>query len=215
MPNVLSQPWWFLTWHSIVIIVAAFNAGMLCSHFLVMPAHHTQTNNLSTIGASALQGILTMPLLMLEDIPVHLAGKQVTFLLHASEIVFPPLNALCTLSYITLTIIAYTCFNSSSSIFAAPPTNVYANYPALALAAASHILPTVFTLSVMAKMNKKMVMLSKQMNEAVSQSKEKTHEQMQLEEEFRKTQKTWQFWSYVRGVIMTGCAIAGMRALLY
>lgn len=67
----------------------------------------------------------------------------------------------------------------------------------------------------MAKMNKKMVMLSKQMDEAVSQNKEKTHEQMQLEEEFRKTQKTWQFWSYVRGVIMTGCAIAGMRALLY
>jgi len=43
----------------------------------------------------------------------------------------------------------------------------------------------------MAKMNKKMVISSKQIKKSVSQSKEKTHSQIQLEEESWKAQKTW------------------------
>jgi len=170
-------------------------------------------------GASALQGILTMPLLTLPDVPVHLAGKQVTYLLHASEFVFPPLNAFCTLSYIILATIAYTrsnkLGNDNESLESSLATSVdtdNANYAALALAAASHVLPTVYTLTVMSPINKKMTALSKQMNEVVI--KEKSHSLVVMEEEFRRTQKMWQFWSYGRGCIMVGCAVVGMRALV-
>lgn len=155
-----------------------------------------------------------MPLLMLEDIPVHLAGKQVTYLLHASEFVFPPLNAFCTLSYMILTTIAYRRSNNSLASTLGASADPYANYAALALAAASHILPTVYTLTVMSPINKKMTMLSKQMNEEIAMNKEKSHNLLAMEEEFRRTQKVWQFWSYVRGVVMVGCAFSGMRALV-
>jgi hypothetical protein len=155
-----------------------------------------------------------MPLLMLPDIPVHLAGKQVTYLLHASEFVFPPLNAFYTLSYIILASVAYTRSTGSLPSILAASADPYANYAALALAAASHVLPTVYTLTVMSPVNKKMTVLSKQMNELVAESKEKNHILVTMEEEFRKTQKTWQFWSYVRGVIMVGSAVAGIRALV-
>ena len=63
--------------------------------------------------------------------------------------------------------------------------------PALAPVAASHILQIVSTLAVMAKMIKGVDMVLKQIDDALLQSKEKIHSQIQLEEESWKTQNTW------------------------
>ena len=94
-----------------------------------------------------------------------------------------PLNVVCTLSYIILRIVTHTRARSSFI-----PRLHAATTPGLA--AESHIQIS-FTLTVMAKMNKKMVISSKQIKKSVSQSKEKTHSQIQLEEESWKAQKTW------------------------
>lgn len=46
--------------------------------------------DLGTIpGASGLQSPLTMPMLELPEVPAVYAGKQVRWLLHWSEIIFP------------------------------------------------------------------------------------------------------------------------------
>jgi len=148
-----------------------------------------------------LQGILTMPLLMMADVPVHLEGKQVVHLLHGSEFVFPPLNAFCLFSYIILTTVSN---NQSHS------TNV----PRLVLAAASHLLPSAYTLTIMSPINKKMTRLAGLMADGVAQGREKDEGQSMLEVDFRQTQKKWQMWSYVRGVIMVGSAAAGINALV-
>jgi len=148
-----------------------------------------------------LQGILTMPLLMMADVPVHLEGKQVVHLLHGSEFVFPPLNAFCLLSYIILAIVSY---NQSHS------TNV----SRLVFAAVSHLLPTAYTLTVMSPINRKMTRLAGLMTDGIAQGNEKDEGHLVLEVDFRQTQKKWQMWSYVRGVIMVGSAAAGINALV-
>jgi len=157
--------------------------------------------NLHCVGASALQGILTMPLLMMPDVPIHLEGKQVVYLLHGSEFVFPPLNAFCLLSYIILATVSY---NRSHTAAVSP----------LVLAALSHLLPTVYTLTKMSPINKKMTKLAGLMADGVAQGNEKDEGQSMLEADFRKTQKKWQTWSYVRGVIMVGSAATGINALV-
>lgn len=142
-----------------------------------------------------------MPLLMMTDVPVHLEGKQVVYLLHGSEFVFPPLNAFCLLSYIILATVSYNQGISTS-------------IPQLVLAAVSHLLPTVYTLSIMSPINKKMTRLAGMLADGVAQGKEKNDGQSMLEVDFRQTQKKWQMWSYVRGVIMFGSAAAGINALV-
>jgi len=142
-----------------------------------------------------------MPLLMMADVPVHLEGKQVVHLLHGSEFVFPPLNAFCLLSYIILAIVSY---NQSHS------TNV----SRLVFAAVSHLLPTAYTLTVMSPINRKMTRLAGLMTDGIAQGNEKDEGHLVLEVDFRQTQKKWQMWSYVRGVIMVGSAAAGINALV-
>jgi len=59
-----------------------------------------------------------------------------------------------------------------------------------------------------------MTRLAGLMADGVAQGREKDEGQSMLEVDFRQTQKKWQMWSYVRGVIMVGSAAAGINALV-
>merc|ERR1712130_830050 len=64
-------------------------------------------------GGSALQSPLIMPMLQMPEVPAVHAGKMTAYLLHNSEHFFPPLNMLCTLSNLGLTVFCFLNRDSS------------------------------------------------------------------------------------------------------
>lgn len=219
---------YFVPWQSAVVIVAALNAGMYFFEDWT-PRHHacwmnagglqaeprkTKNTNISCPGASALQGILTMPLLMLDDARADFEGKQIAHLLRASEFVFPPLNVFCEFSYIIQSILAYRASTSSQQLPTASSTLASARFTCLVQAGLSHILPTAWTLLVVARVNRKMKVLAKELEVSAKAGKEMEDVHGRTVAELRKAQKLWIRLSHVRGIIMTACAVMGFRALL-
>ncbi|EMC96517.1 hypothetical protein BAUCODRAFT_148115 [Baudoinia panamericana UAMH 10762] len=149
-------------------------------------------------GGSVLQSPLIMPMLQLPDVPAHEAGKMLSYLLHESEKFFPPLNALCTVTNLGLTIYCYLNRNRSRAC--------REKLPFLAISTAFNIATTAWALMIMVPRNQRMTLLAK--NIRVNQSDVKS------EKEMRQIQQTWQKLNYGRASLMIGSVVAGMYALL-
>lgn len=179
---MIADPLWFFT---PVQIATTIIAGMNC-------------------GASALQSPLTWPMLQNVDVPVHYVGRQTENLLHGSEIIFPPFNAVCTLGNLVLSGYAY--FNRDRA-------NATAKLPLTALAFGLHVTTTVYTLAIMARYNEKLKVSSRELNRGIEKGEVDTDSQRKATTSFRDAQATWKKLNYVRGSIMLAAAIANALAL--
>merc|ERR1712014_232403 len=138
-------------------------------------------------GGSALQSPLIMPMLQMPEVPAVHAGKMTAYPLHNSEHFFPPLNMLCTLSNLGLTVFCFLNRDSSR--------------------ACADKLPFVGSaLGLMVPMNRRMATLADNLN--VNSADDKS------EKELRHLQKRWQKLNYGRATIMIASAIAGVFGLL-
>lgn len=155
-------------------------------------------------GASSLQSPLTWPMLQEGvDVPVHYVGRQTENLLHGSEHIFPPLNAFCTIGNLVMTGFSY--YN--------PSADGASKLPLFATAFGLHVVTTVYTLTIMAPYNRRLVALSKELNQGVAKGAEKTDSQIKTEEAFRDAQKVWKFRNYGRGAIMIGATLVQAIAI--
>ncbi|KAK4544563.1 hypothetical protein LTR36_004135 [Oleoguttula mirabilis] len=145
-------------------------------------------------GGSALQSPLIMPMLQLPDVPSVYAGKQTAYLLHNSEKFFPPLNMLCTLSNLALTVTSF-MYRDSSRACAEKLPYVGA---AFGLSAAT----TAYALLIMVPMNRRMAVLAGNL--------EANHSDDKSEKELRHLQQRWTKLNLGRASIMIGSAIVGM-----
>merc|ERR1711939_772481 len=93
-------------------------------------------------GASGFQTPITMPVLRNENVPAHHASTLVTHLLHVSEIVFPPLNAIGTVG--NLAILGGVFANKSEIT-----PEISAKIPYIATSFALSVAVTVYALTVM------------------------------------------------------------------
>lgn len=182
MAALASDPLWFFT---PVQIATTVIAGMNC-------------------GASSLQSPLTWPMLQDVEIPVHYVGRQTENLLHGSEIIFPPFNAVCTLGNLVLT---------SYSYLKRDRADAAAKLPLTALAFGLHVATTVFTLTIMAPYNEKLKVASRKLNKGIKEGEEKREAQETATKDFRAAQVTWKQLNYGRGTIMLLAAIANALAL--
>ncbi|EMC92612.1 hypothetical protein BAUCODRAFT_37506 [Baudoinia panamericana UAMH 10762] len=139
-----------------------------------------------------------MPMLEMEEVPSGLQGKQLRWLLHASEIFFPRLNATYTLANLVLTVTCY--LNRKTSREAAM------KLPYVGAATAFGVATTAYALGIMAPINTVMKKMS--MNLERDQDDEKSHK------ELRAQQKTWKAFNIGRALCMLSCAIAGAIGLL-
>jgi len=119
-------------------------------------------------------------MLQLTDVPAVHAGKMTDYLLHNSEKFFPPLNMLCTLSNLGLTVTAY--LNRDTSRACAE------KLPYLAAAFGLSIATTAYALLIMVPMNRRMAVLAKNLN--ANQNDDRS------EKELRYWQKRWQSRNY-------------------
>lgn len=136
-----------------------------------------------------------MPMLEIEDVPALYQGKQVRWLLGASDKFFPKLNAFSTVSNLALGI---TCFLKRNESRIA-----HEKWPYLVAAFACNMATTVYTLGYMAPLNNSMRDSAKKLEADQSDA--------QSERKFRETQTTWkrganckQFYSgntYVRSLL--------------
>lgn len=119
-------------------------------------------------------------MLRLPDVPSVYAGKQTAYLLHNSEYFFPPLNGLCTVTNLGLTVF---CFlqRDSSRICAE-------KLPYLGTAFGLCIATTAYALGIMVPMNKRMAKLSENLNANSADDKS--------EKELRHLQQRWQKLNY-------------------
>lgn len=124
-------------------------------------------------------------MLQLRDVPAVHAGTMTAYLLHNSEKFFPPLNGLCTVTNIALTVAAY--LNRTESSAAA------AKLPWLGASLALNLATTAYALGIMVPMNKAMARFagSLQANSADEKS----------EKELRRLQARWQKLNYGMSII--------------
>jgi hypothetical protein len=127
-----------------------------------------------------------MPMLELPDVPAIYAGKQVRWLLHWSEIIFPKINAVGTVPNLLL---AVTCFlkRHDSRVAAL-------KWPVLAAAFACNVGATAWTLVIMSPINNGM--------RKFSQAVEDRPDDERAEKEFRRLQKKWRAYAYGECVIL-------------
>lgn len=138
------------------------------------------------------------------DVPVHYVGRQTENLLHGSEIIFPPFNAVCTLGNLALTGFAY--YNRDRA-------DASTKLPLTALAFAMHVATTVYTLAIMAPYNQKLKVASQELNRGIEKNEEDTESQKKSVKAFRDAQVTWKTLNYGRGAIMLTAALANAVAL--
>lgn len=118
-----------------------------------------------------------MPVLRNENVPAHHASTLVTHLLHVSEIVFPPLNAIGTVG--NLAILAGV-FAQKSQI----TPEISAKLPYIATSFVASIFVTVYALTVMVPINTTM--------KAMAQRLRKDESDKEAAATFRACQKKWQ-----------------------
>ncbi|KAK5156394.1 hypothetical protein LTS14_005282 [Recurvomyces mirabilis] len=121
-----------------------------------------------------------MPMLQLPSVPAHHAGKMTDYLLHNSEHFFPPLNAVCTLSNLAVTVTAF-LYRDSSRVAAE-------KLPYVATCFGMSIATTAYALLIMVPMNRRMGVMAK--NLEVNNSDDKS------EKELRQLQKKWTALNY-------------------
>ncbi|KAK5111368.1 hypothetical protein LTR62_005208 [Meristemomyces frigidus] len=185
---IMTGPLWFFTPIQVATTVIA---GMNC-------------------GASTLQSPLTWPLLQDEAIPAQYSGKQTEWLLHGSEIIFPPFNGVCTVA--NLVMAAYCYYKRNDGL--ATSAIASAKLPYTALAFALHVATTVYTLTIMAPYNQKLKVASRKINASVEKGEEKSSAtQQEGIREFRDAQAVWKARNYGRGAVMLAAAVANAVAL--
>lgn len=136
-------------------------------------------------------------MLQLPQVPVKYAGQQTAYLLHNSEKFFPPLNAVCTLSNLVMTVTAY--LNKDTNSIAA------AKLPYLGISFACNMATTAYAIFIMVPMNKKQTALAEDLKITENETKEK---------ELRSLQKRWQTLNYGRATVMIIGSVIGMMGLL-
>lgn len=157
-----------------------FGYGSQFRQVLYRTAFHTGMNLITGTGGSVLQSPLIMPMLQLSSVPAHQAGKMNTYLLSNSEHFFPPLNAACTISNLVLAVTAY--LNRERIKVCAEKV------PLLATATALGIATTIYALSVMVPMNKRMALLAEKLDLRNNDTK--------AEMELRRLQRKWAKLNY-------------------
>lgn len=145
-------------------------------------------------------------MLRLPYVPVHYAAHQGSYLLHNSEHFFPPLNAVCTLGNLVMTIFAY-LYSRQSPIAAAKA-------PRLALATALSVATTAYALLIMVPMNRRQMALAVELEKLDMAGDTKAEVYKSNEMELRRIQVRWTKMNYGRAVIMLGAAVVGASALL-
>lgn len=119
-------------------------------------------------------------MLQMPEVPAVHAGKMTAYLLHNSEHFFPPLNMLCTLSNLGLTVFCYLNRDSSSACAD--------KLPFVGTAFGLSVATTAYALGIMVPMNRRMAALSDNLN--VNSADDKS------EKELRQLQKRWQKLNY-------------------
>jgi hypothetical protein len=142
--------------------------------------YHPYKNDLTCSGGSVLQSPLIMPMLQLKQIPIEHAGTMTAYLLHNSEKFFPPLNGVCTLSNLILTITAYLNKNSSRE--------ASVKLPFFVGAFALNMATTAWAIGIMVPMNKAMARHAETLE--VNSGDEKAAK------ELRRLQSRWQKLNY-------------------
>jgi hypothetical protein len=167
------------------------------------------------LGGSVLQSPLIMPMLMLPGVPSHHAGHQTAYLLHNSEHFFPPLNAVCTLTNLILTGFAF--YYSRGTAASIPGTSAHiaaGKFPRVGLAALLNVCTTIWALTIMVPMNKKMAAIAGEMEKGVKDGEAEGQAYKKNESELRRLQARWTKLNYGRAMIMVGASLAGFSALL-
>jgi len=150
-------------------------------------------------GASGFQTPITMPVLRNENVPAHHASTLVTHLLHVSEIVFPPLNAIGTVG--NLAILGGVFANKSEIT-----PEISAKIPYIATSFALSVAVTVYALTVMVPINTTMKNMAARLR--------KDESDKEAARIFREHQLKWQGYNMGRGSLMLGAAIASVISLV-
>ncbi|KXT09012.1 hypothetical protein AC579_7868 [Pseudocercospora musae] len=169
-----SQFWWMTPIQFIAAVTAGFNSG-----------------------ATGLQAPLTMPMLEMDNVPALYQGKQVRWLLSASDKFFPKLNAVSTLSNLVL---GTTCFLKRNESRVA-----HEKWAFLLAAFGLNVATTVYTLGYMAPLNNSMRDSAKKLEADPSDAA--------AEKKFRETQVSWKRGANFRTIIMTSAAAVSIYTL--
>jgi hypothetical protein len=137
-------------------------------------------------------------MMMDTSVPAKHQAHQWSLFLHGAEHIFPPLNAVQTLTNVVLSVLTYRV--SGNNNLAA------AKFPKLVLAAICNIGTTGFVLAYMAPLNNKMRACGAELG--------KEKEGSNAEKRYRILQREWTQGNNIRAVLMVGAAVAGMWALL-
>lgn len=140
-----------------------------------------------------------MPVLRNENVPAHHASTLVTHLLHVSEIVFPPLNAVGTVG--NLVILSGT-FAQKGKI----TPELAAKLPYIAASFGFSVAVTVYALTVMVPINTTMKNMAARLR--------KDEGDKEAARTFREFQLKWQGFNMGRGSLMLAASIASVIALV-
>lgn len=127
-----------------------------------------------------------MPMLELADVPALYAGRQVRWLLHWSEVIFPKINAMGTVPNLLLAVACF--FKRNESKIAG------VKWPVLAGAFLCNIGATAWTLIIMSPINNGM--------RRESQKVEDNPDDKTAEREFRRLQAKWRAYAYGECCVM-------------
>ncbi|KAK4506154.1 hypothetical protein PRZ48_004119 [Zasmidium cellare] len=184
-----SQFWWMTPIQAIAAISAGMNSEPL--------AQRQRSHKTFYLGASGLQSPLTMPMLELPSVPALYAGRQLRWLLDASDKIFPRINGIGTISNLVL---AVTCFlkRNESPIAGA-------KWPILAGAFLSNVGATLWTFAFMIPRNNGMRTFAKKVEESP--------EDKEAERELRRLQGEWRAYAYGRAAIMLAASVFGVYSV--
>lgn len=123
-----------------------------------------------------------MPMLELPDVPALYAGRQLRWLLHKSDGIFPRINAIGTVSNLVLTVMCFLKRNESQI--------AGVKWPVLAGAFLSNVGATLWTFAFMIPRNSGM--------RKFSQKVEENRDDKVAEKELRRLQAEWRAYAYGR-----------------
>ncbi|KAH9835524.1 hypothetical protein Tdes44962_MAKER08516 [Teratosphaeria destructans] len=152
-------------------------------------------------GGSGLLSPIVSPMLENVDVPVKYRAKQVRQFLQSAEHIFPPTNALSTVSNLALLLAAYLKRNQLSGAL------LHSRRIPIAVAFGFNVLTTVYTLTVMVPKNNRLRDLSARL--------ETNPDDKAVGAEFEAAQKTWTFYAGFRAALMLGATIGAVWALTY
>ncbi|CAK4032622.1 hypothetical protein DOTSEDRAFT_69410 [Lecanosticta acicola] len=165
-----------LWWMTPLQAIAAVSAGVNC-------------------GASGLQSVMVFPLLELPEVPAIYSAKQMRWLLHWSDRLFPRVNALSEILNLSTTIIAFLKRHENRA--------AAEKWPFLAAAFALNVATTAWSLGIQVPMNGGM-------RECARNLENKNGDDEKSEKEFRRLQARWKPRALVRASMMLASCVVGL-----